>query len=383
MKIWLIMLVPVIFVAILIVFFRRKVVWWELAIPLGVSALLITIFKLTSQSIITNDIEYWGNYITRVQYYQPWDKWVDEMCSYDVASGTDSNGNTTYTTIYYDCSHSVNYGPEFFGILNSGDNVPISGGEYQRMKSLFGNNRLIDLHRDYYQTDGDLMESDYDGSYEKYEFVATKHHYKNKVQASTQHFFPKITPEEIALYNLYEYPPIKDYSLPAILGYEGYIHDPIIDKKFDWLNGKLGMSKELRVWILLYKNSLPEAGIRQESLWKGGNQNELIVTIGIDENSDVQWAQVITWSEVEGLKPIIQRHVEEMGKLDLSELADFLYKKLERDFVRKDFAEFKYLTIEPPGWAMLVTFLVTLITNILLSFWIVKNEYDADNPSGW
>jgi hypothetical protein len=62
-----------------------------------------------------------------------------------------------------------------------------------------------------------------------------------------------------------------------------------------------------------------------------------------------------------------------------------LYEVLRRDlegFQRKQFKEFSYITVDPPSWAITVTFLITIIITVAACYWAVVNdlEHDKDNP---
>lgn len=372
MIIWFSLTIPILFAIGIILLFHRKVIWWEILIPLLISVLLTTIFKVTAGSSKVKDIEFWGNYVVTVCNYEDWNEYIHKTCE---DCTTDEDGNTTCTT--YDCSY-VDYHPEYYTmILNSGKEITIKRKEYLRLKKKFGNNHFVELNRNYHTDDGDLWKSTYDESYEKFEFIATKHTYKNKVQASDDVFnFPDVDTANISFYELYRYPEIKNfYKLPAIIGPEKYSQGYGLIKKFDWVNGKLGMNKQLRVWVLIYENKPYRAGQLQEALWKRGNKNEFIISIGLDKDGNVQWCYPFSWTEVEILKIETRNFVRDMEKLDLSKLADFLYKELNEKFVRKPFADFDYLTVEPPLWSVIVTFGVVFLVNLLLSFWIVKNEF--------
>ena len=56
-------------------------------------------------------------------------------------------------------------------------------------------------------------------------------------------------------------------------------------------------------------------------------------------------------------------------------LVDEIGPMVQEKFVRKQFADFDYITIEPPFWAVMTTFLVTIAVNVGLSLWIVHNEH--------
>ncbi|MFA6588231.1 MAG: hypothetical protein WCT08_04120 [Patescibacteria group bacterium] len=383
MIIWLAMLIPVLVAIFLLIFYRRKMLWWEFFIPLFFSFLLVVIFKLTISKVQTTDIEYWGGYVTQVQYFEAWDEWVVQICTRTYACGQDSYGNTEWCTETYDCSHSVNHSEEWHAIESNGFDIEISEAEYNRLVKQFGiKPKFIDLNRDYYTEDGDLYQVDWDNTKpERFEPVTTEKFYENRVQAAHSIFsFPDVSDSIKAQYNLIDYPKTTNpFHVPGILGAKVPGMQKA-ERQLDYLNATLGAPKKIRIWILLFRNQPLDAGQYQEWYWKGGNKNEFILAIGLDNSNAIQWVHPISWTPVERLKVDAQYFIDSMKtqELDLTAVVYWLGKNIQASWVKKDFREFNYLTIDPPGWAIAVTFIVTLLVNIAISFWLVLNEYNEE-----
>jgi len=123
-----------------------------------------------------------------------------------------------------------------------------------------------------------------------------------------------------------------------------------------------------------------ETGLAQESYWKGGNKNEFILAIGTDRSGKVTWAHVISWTEVDRLKIDVREFALNQGTLDLLDLSQYMVEEVNERFVRKSFAEFSYLTVEPPGWAVALSYVLTLLVNLGLSVWIIHNHHEEWSP---
>jgi len=147
-----------------------------------------------------------------------------------------------------------------------------------------------------------------------------------------------------------------------------------------YYNATLGRKKQIRMWILIFKGKPLEAGLEQESYWKGGNKNEFTLAIGVDDQQSVQWVHPISWTEVDMLKIEARHYVDTMKTLDLVKVVDWLAPMIEKDFIRKPFAEFSYLTVNPPPWGIITTFVVTVIFNFVLSLWLIYNRHRDDRP---
>lgn len=66
--------------------------------------------------------------------------------------------------------------------------------------------------------------------------------------------------------------------------------------------------------------------------------------------------------------------------LDLSAYADWLGPAVREKWVRKKFEEFNYLTVDPPLWAVITTFFVTLAVCAGVALWAVLNEHRPEQP---
>lgn len=120
----------------------------------------------------------------------------------------------------------------------------------------------------------------------------------------------------------------------------------------------------------------------QECYWKGGNKNEFIVCIGIDNSNNIKWCRPFSFTEVQEIKVETRNVVQEMDKLNLDALSEFLYKEIDKKYIRKHFKDFSYLTVDPKGWQITLTVILTIILNVGLSLWLIKNEFDEENPDG-
>ncbi|GEM_PF-744313 len=388
MIIWFALVIPIIVVPLLLFLYPRKVVWWELVVPITASFLLITICKYGTEEVQTQDTEYWGGWVKQGEYYEAWDEEVS--CThekYRTEYYKDANGNKQSRKVFdgYEHSYDVDDHSPGWNVQDS-NNITFSTSkeEFETLAKRFGNRKFVDMHRDYHLIDGDKYITIWDSSEARLVPTTTIHTYENKVQASDSVFnFQVVDKKDVKRFQLFDYPKIQgNYSCPSILGNAGPTHQKA-EREFSLINAELGASKQVRIWILIFKNQPIDAGFAQEQYWKGGNKNELNIAIGVDGNYQVQWGYVFSWTEVEELKVKTRMEiVDQQGKvLDLPKLATWLKPQIQTKWKRKQFADFSYLTINPPGWMVAMTFILTLGLNIGCSTWIIKNEFSEDNKT--
>lgn len=369
------LLIPFIVAFVLYRYFSRNVIWWELCIPFAVSLLFIFIMKFTIEKVQVSSKEYWGSLVDRVEYYEAWNEYIHQTCTRSCCC--DSKGQNCSTEIY-DCSY-VSYHPAYWQIVSTnGEVVGISESEYNKIKHVFNNEKFAELGRNYYTQDGDEYYSKWGNDSASAIPVTTLHHYENRVKAADQSVFhfENVSKADIKKYSLKSYPKITGYyKMAAVIGDSS--EDALIaDKKFQYINGLLGHKKQVRVFVLIFKDQPVIAGNYQEWYWSGANMNEFVICIGIDKERNVNWCKTISWTRSETLKAEVKYFVQSQTKLNLQEIADYTQKQVDKEFVRRSFKEFNYLTVEPPVWAVILTYVLTILINIGLSFWIIKNDYE-------
>lgn len=384
--IWLSLILPVILTAVLLSVktYRERTAIWEPIIPFAVVLLFIGLFSWWGTSSVTKDYEYWGNYVEQTRYYEAWDEYIHQTCTRSYPCGTDSNGNTEYCTETYDCSYVLYHSAYYTVVLNSGSELNVTQEYYNSLVSKFGTGqRFVDMGRDYHYNDGDMYKTNYPDTYQAFEPWMSKHSYTNKVQASASVFnFPDVSEEDVIEFNLFEYPEPDNAKLDAILTH-GYPVPQAAQDKFNYLNGKLGMGKQIRVWVLLFNANERSSVYMQRGYWKGGNKNEFIICLGMNKDGTVAWYEPMGWNKEKLIEVETRDYVLSDTTLDLVAFGDFMYKQIEDNWMRTEFEEFDYLSIAPPRWAILMAWILSFLACAGIGIWIVVNDYTAGDPRGY
>lgn len=366
MIIWLAAILPVIVLAYLLSFHRKELVAWEVIILIVVPTIIVAGVRFTSEYAQTRDIEYWGGWVTDTRYYEDWNEYIHRTCTRQSCSGTGENRSCT--TEFYDCSY-VQYHPEHWEVRGSNNEcIGIDRGRFDGLCSQFGNKSFVDLHRHYHTNDGDMYVGRFFGEREKLEPLTTSHSWENRVQASHSVFkFPEVEDRS----GLYDYPGISAHRQPVVLGATKQT-DGV--KRMEYLNAVLGAKKKVRIYTLLYRNQPQQKAFDQQTYWKGGNKNELNIAVGLDNQDRVQWSKVFSWSDIEDLKIETQNFIINQSTFSLSGLADWLGPQVEKRWIKKNFHDFDYLSVDPPLWAIILAFILSLISSIVTAILVVKNE---------
>jgi len=370
--IYLCFIIPLIAVLFLTFVFKAKVIWWERIVIFAAPAVLIIVAKFVSVGMQTMDQEYLTFYATKATYFEPWDEWVHQTCYRTVCHG--AGKSRSCTSVPYDCSHRV-YHPARWELYDNGGNTyPITQSRYEDLVRTWANSSFQDLNRHYYHQDGDAYNTLSDGRFEHVQPICKTEFYENKVQASKSIFnFQDVSDEEVKSAGLFRYPitAFDRYDFHPIFG----LKDDVASLKLERWNALLGTSKQVKMLILVFHDQPYETAMLQESYWKGGNKNEFILLLSLEKsNSAIQWSKVLSWTENEELKVRVARRAKEIGP-NIPMIVDTMVTDVNKNFVRKNWADFNYLSVEPTGTAVIVTMVLTLVLTIGLSIFSVMNQF--------
>ena len=388
MSIWLALLVPIAGIIIMAIWFRESLAWWELVLPIIASVIFIGISKTVTQKIAMTDTEYHGALIVKAQYYEYWETWVHKTCS-----RTYREGKTTYTT-HYDCSYCDENRPRWYLVNSLGEKFETTQEDYNRLlRKWKGNPQFVELNRHInyhgsYGKDGDMYEFTWDNNPMTAESSTTEHSYENRIKAAHSSFdFVQVDKEDIVAYGLYEYPKVNGIKQEAVLGLDSVNFlspkDKALMKQWTtYINGHYGKNKHVRVYYLIFANKPSIAGRYQEAYWEGGNDNELVICIGVNSHSStLKWVYPFTWSPSRKIIPDMRSDIMKHHYFDANYIPLVTIRNIEREWKRKDFEEFSYISVDPPLWAKIMTWILTALITGGVCYWAITNDYVADEEN--
>lgn len=366
----LVLLIPFVTCLILFIFFRDKVNIIEYLAILGISFIAYSIIYLVSKGIVESDTEYLGGYIVSVTHEDEWDEWIHKTCTKRIPSGKNSDGSTRYITKHYDCSYRDYHPDKWYATPNIGSIFSIKKSEYDYWRKLWATPEIfIDMKRKYYKIDGDAQRYNRSDDLYKSWNITIPNSYSNPIKRSNNLYSKRKVLDNTGLY---EYPEIVNKDQKNILG----ISVPSkIDKKWRYINGYYGKLYQFRVYLLFYLDSNADIAFEQINYWEGGNKNELLIMIGLDGTSNVQWSKCHSWSDNPVMEVNLESYISSrIGKnIDLDILADKVISELP-NWKRKEFKDFEYLDYEisPSTYALLIVVMIAI--SVIGGFIVVNNE---------
>lgn len=372
----LIFLIPIVTAGILAFKFREKTALWEYAVVLVPSLLLFFALKYSFVYISSLDKEYLSDLVSKITYYEDWDETVMVTHTRTVSCGKGKTRIETYVV------PERRYHPKRYVYETvTGETNDVSEDEYKlicyklNMPAVFK-----DMHRSYRSKDGDAYVTSWNRTRENSYPVTWTHLYQNKVKASSYSIFKygNMSEEEIKENKLFDYPEIKNNDQNPILGFNAT--DTDIDA-VRYLNGYRGPKNQIHVFILCFNNPSLEVAEMQKAYWQGGNKNEFVVCLGV-KNNTVIWCNPFSWSDEPMLEVKTRDYFIKHPDINFKDYAEWLDTQIDKNWHRKEFNDFNYLSIELSiGWYIAIL-LIILCYNVGISYWVITNEFTLDKPSG-
>jgi hypothetical protein len=340
------------------------------------------------QSSRTTDNEFLTEKITQCAHEDPWDEEVscrhEIPCSHpkycedsDGKGGTHQCGYEHSNDGYYHLYDVDFHDHQWYFITESGNSESCSEAYYNKLKKEWSNESFVEMNRrNVHSIDGDKQVTNWKGEFALTETYTWERTYENKVQASDNIVnFPDVDTSDVSRYGLFEYPSVSNLNHKFILSSGFYVSQADQDH-LRKVNAHIGPTKQCQIFVLLFKNKSAQSALKQRWYWKGGNMNEFIVCIGVDDLGNVQWNENITWTEKPMCDIQVRDFVLSQKKLNLSKVIDFAYTEMNTEFKRKDFKkDFDYLQIELTSGQVSGIYWTIVIINILMGIWIIMNEF--------
>lgn len=386
---WFAMLIPIMLTIGGYILFRHSITWWELLLAPTVSIIVILACKAIVVHAVTRDTEYKGSMIVEARYYEYWETWVSRTCSYTTCSG--SGKSQTCTTHYYDCSYCSEHGPEWIAYDDAGNSWSISKEYYQKLVNKWSATpQFVELNRNIHYhgscgKDGDMYAVRWNGAVEKSEGAVSEHTYENKIQASHSAFkLPYVSDTQARKAGLYAYPGYYDYyKQVVILGLDKIMQGSERDRietKFQYINGKFGKSNKVKLFVCLFFGKPQEVAFLQQAYWDGGNQNEIVICIGLDQHGrQIQWVKPFSWTDQSRVLIDLREDIASLGTFQPDSVYSIVTRSMGNHIIYKNFKrDFNYLDVDIPTWGMWLIYILTLLTSVGTMWFCIVNEFTSE-----
>lgn len=195
--------------------------------------------------------------------------------------------------------------------------------------------------------------------------TSSSHYYKNYIKASKGSLFKREANYEG--FRIPNYPgSIYDYYKLQRLIVNGVVVKNInrIQQKLSEMNGRLGPIKQCNIIFVLVKNQNKKFMYVLDQKWEGGNKNDIIVVISVDNQNNIEWTDVLCLSESDMFRVQLRDTIMKQKNLDMETILVETEPIVKQYFQRKSMKKFEYLkaSIVPTIFQL---FLVTIINSLI------------------
>lgn len=191
-----------------------------------------------------------------------------------------------------------------------------------------------------------------------------EHSYEDYIKASGDSLFNKNI--DLKNYSISNYPSIYDYYKADRIIINGNIGVKDISNlqyKLSEINGKLGPKKQCNIILNIVKKQNQDYFYALQQKWKGGNKNDIIVVISVDDSNKIEWVDISCLAQSDIFRIKLKDSILSIGTLDMDKILLEIEGNTLKYYQRKRMRDFEYLkaSIEPTGLQLFISIIINSI----------------------
>lgn len=259
--------------------------WTSYAVVAGCGWTLTALCHQVCRSAMAHRTEYTGSYLTSIYHEKAWTERVP--CT-QIEHDAQGKPHTTNGTDLY--THPCRY----YALTQRGTSLNISEALFNQVRDTWARPRTDDQWSALCIQGGTRFGCHYQrGESDAFFPITEAIHYTSRRQGLGAILRYGYIQESKALEEgLIEYPAIDDMHDAPTLCSNDFAVPTDADTAYRRFNAIVAPRHHMRVYLLLYdaRRHGTEVVARQQAFWHGGGKNELVVCLGVDDNT-VQWSQ--------------------------------------------------------------------------------------------
>lgn len=197
-----------------------------------------------------------------------------------------------------------------------------------------------------------------------------------EVSKMSQQQFAKDIPQYPRVYNY--------YHISRVINVGSHVNASTLTEFNDQLNDAnktLGPLKQANVIVIVTSITNPMYRYAVENAWLGGKKNDIVVFIGSQDGTHIDWADVMTWALNKGnglFHATLRDDILAAKVIDPNVLVPIINRDVMQHYDRPHMKEFKYLEaqIQPPTWVLIFALILGIVGSIgcTYAWWKVFHE---------
>jgi hypothetical protein len=125
----------------------------------------------------------------------------------------------------------------------------------------------------------------------------------------------------------------------------------------------LGPSKQVNLVVVVAPTSDPTFEFALRDAWANANKNDVVLIVGTTAYPKIEWVRVLTWSKAEIFKVELRDAVLALGEMKPETVLPVVAQQIQKNFVRREMADFEYLKseIDPPMWVIVLLVVLNVL----------------------
>lgn len=357
------LIIPVIIAIITFIIGKHKVTWKEFAIQMGVQVIIAAASVGIMYSSNTSDTEILNGRISKKQREEVTCSHT-YCCSYGQCCSGSGKTRSCHTCCKMTCRRHP-YDVDWMVYTNIG--------------------RAFDIDR---LSNQGLEEPPRWTAVKIGEPYSGRHSYENYIKASPDSLFRNDGLVEKYKGSLPSYPSnVYDYHRLDRFITLGFT----VENQREWndkiseVAADLGVSSEANVVFVVGLDMSNDYYYALRQHWIGAKKNDIVVVASIDKDSNIQWTEIMAWSNDKMFEVVLRDHIMDVGVLEVDQILGHVKQDTLKYFKRKPMSDYEYLksAITPTLTQWIVSMIIGLIVSIGLSVYMYTNDIEEDNGSGY
>jgi len=209
--------------------------------------------------------------------------------------------------------------------------------------------------------------------------------FKNYIKASPNTLFKN--PESLIapfIGKLPAYPLITDYYHIQRVFTQDVVVDNTLNIMLNEMMRKWGPGKQANVLAVFLGEGYSQDYFQAlQSFWLGGKKNDVVIVTQLEKDGKIGWTRVFSRAENAVFEKSIEMDVNNMGVFTPVAFVKIIDTNINERYKRMDFEQFKYLLedAKPSTNALIIAIVMSLLINLAMSFFIVKQDVFGESNS--
>lgn len=207
------------------------------------------------------------------------------------------------------------------------------------------------------------------------------HSYKNYIRAAPDSLFHKQGLVEKYKKSLPNYPQkiYNYYDMDRIVTVGIKINNQKAwNRELAYMNGQFGKGKQCNAILVLVRNKPRDYFQALQQHWAGGNKNDAILVISLDDSFNIQWADVMGFVKDSIFKVKLRDDIENLKVYNSQAVLQLFNDNIVENYKRAPFSKYAYLTdsFKPSMAQYVVTIIICSLVSIGLSVFFYKEDIE-------